>query len=147
MPDRSLFSFQKKSSLFLQKTPVFLKKDKENASFQLLIPARSWVQPLHADWCRRNHTEQVPTKFNEPSPNVAALVRVIDSKQIKVSDMMEALGMKHRHTFRVNYLDPAVESGFVAMLYPNSPRHPRQRYLLTPKGLMYFNAHQADDRR
>ena len=95
----------------------------------------------------RTSTEQEPTKFDEPSPNVAALVRVIDSKQIKVSDMMEALGMKHRHTFCVNYLDPAIESGFVAMLYPNSPRHPRQRYLLTPKGLMYFNAHQADDRR
>ena len=107
----------------------------------MLIGAEETIPTKH-----RLSTDQVPTKFDEPSPNVAALVRVIDSKQIKVSDMMEALGMKHRHTFRVNYLDPAIESGFVAMLYPNSPRHPRQRYLLTPKGLMYFNAHHADDR-
>ena len=108
----------------------------------MLIGAEETIPNKH-----RLSTEQVPTKFDEPSPTVAALVRVIDSKQIKVSDMMEALGMKHRHTFRVNYLDPAIEGGFVAMLYPNSPRHPRPRYLLTPKGLMYFNAHQADDRR
>ena len=107
----------------------------------MLIGAEETIPNKH-----RTSTEQVPNKFDEPSPNVAALVRVIDSKQIKVSDMMEALGMKHRHTFRVNYLDPAIEGGFVAMLYPNSPRHPRQRYLLTPKGLMYFNAHHADDR-
>ena len=93
----------------------------------------------------RPSTDQVATKFDEPSPNVAALVRVIDSKQIKVSDMMEALGMKHRHTFRVNYLHPAIEGGFVTMLYPNSPRHPRQRYLLTPKGIMFLNAHHAED--
>jgi len=51
MADRSLFSFQKKSSFFVQKTPVFLKKDKENASFQLLTPARSWAQPLAGRIC------------------------------------------------------------------------------------------------
>ena len=93
----------------------------------------------------RPSTDQVATKFDEPSPNVAALVWVIDSRQVKVSDMMEALGMKHRHTFRVNYLHPAIEGGFVTMLYPNSPRHPRQRYLLTPKGIMFLNAHHAED--
>ncbi|MBE6317222.1 MAG: hypothetical protein E7078_11380 [Bacteroidales bacterium] len=51
MADRSLFSFQKKSSFFVQKTPVFLKKDKENAFFQLLTPAPSWAQLLAGRIC------------------------------------------------------------------------------------------------
>ena len=51
MADRSLFSFKKKSSFFLQKTLDFLKKDKENASFQLLTPAQSWPQPLTGRIC------------------------------------------------------------------------------------------------
>lgn len=31
---------------------------------------------------------------------------------------------------------PAINEGFICPLYPKSPRHPRQKYLLTPKGLM-----------
>jgi len=27
----------------------------------------------------------------------------------------------------------------VRLLYPDSPRHPRQKYLLTVKGMMLFN--------
>ena len=33
-----------------------------------------------------------------------------------------------------NYINPAMEQGLVKMLYPNSPRHPKQKYLLTDKG-------------
>ncbi len=108
----------------------------------MLIGAEETIPNKH-----RTSTEQVPNKFDEPSLNVAALIKAIGRGQLKGSEAMATIGLKHRPTFLANYLSPAVESGFVAMLYPNSPRHPRQRYLLTPKGLMYFNAHQADDRR
>lgn len=47
---------------------------------------------------------------------------------------MERLQLKHRPNFLDLYLNPAMEEGFVRMLYPDSPRHPRQRYLLTVKG-------------
>jgi len=32
-----------------------------------------------------------------------------------------------------------MEKGIVRMLYPDSPRHPRQKYMLTVKGMMLFN--------
>jgi hypothetical protein len=60
MADRSLFSFQKKSSFFLQKTSVFLKKDKENASFQLLTPAPSWTYENKNNQGLKNCTERIP---------------------------------------------------------------------------------------
>ena len=90
--------------------------------------------------CRhRTSTEQVPTKFDAPSSNVAALVVAIGMQQLKIAEMMAAVGLRHRPTFLSNYLTPSIEAGFVTMLYPDSPRHPRQRYLLTPKGLVFLN--------
>ncbi len=48
--------------------------------------------------------------------------------------------LKHRPTFIANYLTPAIQSGFVIPLYPNKPKHPKQKYLLTVKGLAIFNS-------
>ena len=44
------------------------------------------------------------------------------------------LPCKSRETLELLYLNPALEKGLVKMLYPNSPRHPKQKYLLTDKG-------------
>ena len=87
----------------------------------------------------RTSTEQVPNKLAEVAPSVAALVKAIGDKELKITEMMEAVGLKHRPTFLYNYLTPAIEAGLVTMLYPNSPRHPRQRYRLTPKGTIFLN--------
>ncbi|WP_369683884.1 Fic family protein [Succinatimonas hippei] len=35
------------------------------------------------------------------------------------------MGLKHRPTFFKNYLNPAIESGFVKVLYPEKLNHPR----------------------
>ncbi|MGM9868059.1 MAG: Fic family protein [Sodaliphilus sp.] len=53
--------------------------------------------------------------------------------------MIIAVGLKNRENFMDNYLNPAIESGFVCLLYSNSPRHPRQKYLLSVKGLTFYN--------
>ena len=42
-----------------------------------------------------------------------------------------------------NYLNPAMKEGLVTMLYPNSPRPHRQKYLLTVKGLAVCNSKQT----
>lgn len=51
-----------------------------------------------------------------------------------VRQMMELTGLKDRKNFLEYTLSPAMAGGFVRMLYPESPRHPRQKYLLTGKG-------------
>lgn len=48
---------------------------------------------------------------------------------------MEIVGLKNRPNFLEHSLTPAIQEGIVKMKYPNSPRHPRQKYLLTVKGL------------
>lgn len=54
---------------------------------------------------------------------------------------MDALDLKGRDNFLNLYLNPAINEGFVRLLYPDSPRHPRQKYLLTAKGLAVYNEH------
>lgn len=99
----------------------------------------------------RTSTEQVPNKstteteqanniIGTDNKNVLALIKVIGKKSLSVKEMLDAIGLKHRPTFIENYLKLALSNGFVRMLYPESPKHPRQKYLLTVKGLAIYNS-------
>ncbi len=50
------------------------------------------------------------------------------------------MGLKDRENFMKNYLNPAMKEGLVVMLYPDNPKHPQQKYLLTVKGLSIYNS-------
>ena len=63
-----------------------------------------------------------------------ALIRVIGTAELGSSDLMQTLGLSHRPTFRNNYLNPALEGGWIERTQPDSPRSPPQRYRLTGKG-------------
>ncbi len=52
---------------------------------------------------------------------------------------MSAVGLKNRENFMEYSLNPAINGGFVSMLYPDKPHHPRQKYMLTVKGLAIYN--------
>ena len=71
--------------------------------------------------------------------NTICLLLAIEREKLSIKEIMGKMGLKHRPTFMDNYLNPAIENGFVRLLYPDSPRHPRQKYLLTVKGMMMFN--------
>ncbi|WGV99936.1 Fic family protein [Vibrio sp. YMD68] len=55
-------------------------------------------------------------------------------------EMMQAVGLKHRPTFRKKYLKPALDNGYVEMLYPDSPNSPKQKYLLSKMGAIYLKS-------
>ena len=81
-------------------------------------------------------THTSTTDIQPSSENVRRLVQSIGKEEMSIKDMMEAVGLKNRPNFLEYSLTPAIKEGFVCMKYPNSPHHPRQRYLLTVKGLM-----------
>jgi len=56
-----------------------------------------------------------------------------DRRSIK--EILELLSLRDRKNLLEYYLVPAQTSGFVALLYPDKPRHPQQKYLLTAKRL------------
>ncbi len=79
-----------------------------------------------------------PTSWGEISENAIKLVHIIGKETLSVSDMLSALGLKDRKNFLELFLSSAIKEGFVRMQYPDSPRHPRQKYLLTAKGMMLY---------
>ena len=74
---------------------------------------------------------------------VLRLVLAIGKEEMSVKSMMEAVGLNNRPNFMDYSLTPAIREGFVCMKYPANPHHPRQRYLLTLKGLMLLNGNNS----
>lgn len=77
-------------------------------------------------------------------PNILFLTVAIGEDFLSVKDIMERLNLKGRDNFLKLYLTPALDSGLISLLYPKSPRHPRQKYLLTQKGIAFLNALKPD---
>ncbi len=50
---------------------------------------------------------------------------------------MNAIGLRHRHSFRHNYLLPAIELNLIELTVPDKPNSSKQKYKLTPLGLEY----------
>ena len=75
-------------------------------------------------------------KLMPKSENVRKLVLAIGRGELNVKEMMECVGLKNRPNFMEYSLVPAIEGGYVRLKFPESPRHPRQKYLLTLKGLL-----------
>ena len=84
-------------------------------------------------------TRQVPDKLQASSINILQLVKMIGKKQLKVKEMLQLMNLRNRENFMALYLSPAISQGYVCMLYPESPRHPKQRYQLTVKGLALYS--------
>lgn len=98
----------------------------------------------------RTSTLQVPHKYptstpqangmiSTDNPNIQRLVGIIGKRELSVKEIMTGLGLKDRKNVLSLYLNPALDERFVRLLYPDSPRHPRQKYLLTIKGMALYN--------
>lgn len=77
--------------------------------------------------------EEVTQEYQSTSVEVRNLVKALNGEMSR-QEIQEALGLKDRVNFKENYLDPAIAAEIVKMKYPDSPNHPKQRYLLTEKG-------------
>jgi fido (protein-threonine AMPylation protein) len=74
------------------------------------------------------------------NPNLLFLAVAIGEDFLSVKEIMDKLKLKGRDNFLKLYLTPALQRGIVAQLYPAAPRHPRQKYLLSPKGMEFLKA-------
>ena len=80
------------------------------------------------------------------NPLIRNLVKVIGNNQCSIKEMLEGVGLKDRKNFLEYHLSPAISEGYVRLLYPDKPRHPRQKYLLTVKGNLLYNELTKDDK-
>ena len=82
---------------------------------------------------------KLPCKFQTKNLYIKKLVSIFGIEEMSIKEMLEAAGLKDRVNFINLYINPAIKGKFVRLLYPHTPRHPRQKYLLTPKGLALYN--------
>ena len=47
---------------------------------------------------------------------------------------MELMQLKDRVNFLRNHLNPSLDAELIEPIYPDSPKHPKQKYRLTEKG-------------
>jgi predicted HTH transcriptional regulator len=80
-------------------------------------------------------TPQVPLKYPLSSEEIIKLLLIIKGEMGR-SEIQEIIGLKDVKHFRENYLEPALAAGLIRMKYPDSPNHPKQKYLLTEEGLL-----------
>jgi len=84
-------------------------------------------------------TENSPST-DQVSDQVSDQVKSLLKQLLRIADaatteqLMSRLTLKHRPTFRKNYLRPALDAGWITMTQPNSPNSPTQRYGLTLEG-------------
>ena len=141
----------------IEYTPVYLERFFRNLLFGEqwdlrnrylhIHPTAEWsVQPNLADPTGTRQapdkyptsTRQVTDKLHTTNTNIIQLIQVIGEKELSVKEMVSLVELKDRENFLQQYLNPAIDEGFVRLLYPQSPRHPRQKYLLTVKGLALY---------
>ena len=69
----------------------------------------------------------------ETSEEIKRIVLVVKG-EMKKFEIQKNLDLSSDDFFRVNYILPALESGYIEMTYPQTPNHPNQQYKLTAKG-------------
>ena len=103
------------------------------------VPPQAEENTPQADAETPQVTPQAKGIYPSSKPKVVELIKVVGRKELSTKEMMALLNLKDRKNFVQLYLIPALESNYLRYLYPDKPKHPRQKYLLTIKGLMIFD--------
>lgn len=113
--------------------------------YMIINPPEEWKSPTSTPTSTPQvpdkyptSSEQVRDKLHTNNSNIVKLVQVIGELELSVKEMIAMIGLKDRENFLNLYLTPSIKEGFVRLSYPDKPNHPRQKYLLTVKGLALY---------
>jgi len=62
-----------------------------------------------------------------------------------LTELMEALSASSRRTFVRQIVNPFMEASLIELTHPENPRHPKQKYLLTEKGVAWLKKLEEAD--
>ena len=105
--------------------------------FMIINPPEEW-KILENEEAPDKLPDKLPDKFDTDNDYIKKLIKVVGNNKLSIREMLDTIGLKNRESFMDVYLNPAISEGFVCLLYPDTPRHPRQKYLLTAKGVMLY---------
>ncbi|MBQ6305732.1 MAG: Fic family protein [Bacteroidales bacterium] len=105
--------------------------------YMIINPPEEWKMPENRE-SPDKLPDKLPDKFDTDNDYIKKLIKVVGNNKLSIREILDAIGLKNRESFMEVYLNPAISEGFVRLLYPDKPRHPRQKYLLTAKGLALY---------
>lgn len=76
-------------------------------------------------------TPQEPHKHPLSTPQVELLIQKMSDSYMTMKEIAELCGIRDLKYFRESYITPALKIGAIERLYPNQPKHPKQKYRLT----------------
>jgi Fic family protein len=83
---------------------------------------------LRAIWDTLEQYAATVQDTDQESDQVKRLLDIFGTKPLSALELMELLKLKHRQTFRKNYLRPALDSGLIEMTLPQTPNARNQKY-------------------
>ena len=79
-----------------------------------------------------------------PPPQVERLLKVLTGEMSR-GNLLTAMGLTDRRSFRKRYLAPAINEGLIEMTRPDKPNSRLQKYRLTGKGRQWLAGSGAYD--
>lgn len=104
--------------------------------YLIINPPEEWKEQPSPD----KLPDKLPDKFSIDNEWVKRLIPIIGTERLSIKEMMARANLKDRENFMNLYLKPAIAEGYVSLLYPDKPKHPRQKYLLTERGILLLKS-------
>lgn len=73
-------------------------------------------------------TDQDSDQDSDQDDPVRKMLEAIGGETLSALEIMERLGLSHKPTFRKNYLQPALEKGYIERTIPDKPSSKHQKY-------------------
>ena len=83
-------------------------------------------------------TRQSPDSHPTVTPQVEKVLYAIGEHALSTKEIMGIIGLKDKSNLLELYLYPAIRQNLVEPIYPGKPKHPRQKYRLTGKGIDFI---------
>jgi len=81
-------------------------------------------------------TDQVTAQVTaQVSDQIKMIIVTLGDKTLSRDEMMLRLQLEHRENFRLTYLRPAIDGGYVDLTILEKPTSSKQKYFLTAKGM------------
>ncbi|MBL7076755.1 MAG: putative DNA binding domain-containing protein [Kiritimatiellae bacterium] len=107
------------------------KIENQGGGFTVIFSKAATATPLGEEPSIQSPT-QSPTQLSDPV--LMVLTCLVDGPKSS-GELRESLSIRHRPTFRQNYLHPVLERGFAEFTIPNKPSSSLQKYRITKEGM------------
>jgi ATP-dependent DNA helicase RecG len=115
--------------------PVF-ETDEDRTSFLVRLP-------IHPQFIKEAEERKRQTATGQVPGQVAAQVLQFCEQRRKAGEIQNLLGVRHRQTFRENYLTVFLDKGWLTRTIPDKPQSRLQRYQTTQEGKDWLQAAMA----